>query len=90
MEPRIYRPSLSSVLTLARYLVHLTRDTAEINMAAASISSKRGNFAFFLVYLVRTPRCALSIVMLASARDLNYVAPHTRLGASYIDARYSG
>ena len=63
--PRLNRPSLSPVLPLARYGAvveaqntrtvpgaRLTRDTAEISMAAASISSKRGSFVFFSVCLV--------------------------------------
>ena len=121
MEPRLVRPSLSPVLSFARYLLlsftlerwrrvafslflsrcssggaphfhhsvyahnrgaRLARDTAEINMATASILSKRGSFAFFSVYLVRTPRRALSIPMLVNAPDLNYLVPYARLGAS--------
>ena len=83
------RNTLGHLVTRKVRGAQVIRDTAVINMAAASLSSKRGCFAFFFVCLVRTPRRALSIMILASARDFNPATRYTRLAASYIDARHS-
>ena len=55
----------------------LSRVTAINNMAAASISRRRGCFAFFLVCLLRAPRRALPISIRAIARYSNIATLYT-------------